>query len=35
MRLKPIVSNIITLVIIEVLSRKTTSYLKRRLGLTK
>lgn len=33
MRLKPIVSNIITLVIIEVLSRKTTSYLKRRLGL--
>lgn len=35
MRLKPIVSNIITLVIIEVLSRKTTSYLSRRLGLTK
>lgn len=33
MRLKPIVSNIITLVIIEVLSRKLTSYLKRRLGL--
>ena len=33
MRLKPIVSDIITLVIIEVLSRKTTSYLKRRLGL--
>lgn len=33
MRLKPIVSNIITLVIIEVLSRKTTSYLNRRLGL--
>lgn len=35
MRLKPIVSNIITLVIIEVISRKTTSYLSRRLGLTK
>lgn len=33
MRLKPIITNLITLVIIEVISRKTTSYLKRRLGL--
>lgn len=33
MRLKPIITNVITLVLIEVISRKTTSYLKRRLGL--
>ena len=35
MRLKPIITNVITLVLIEVISRKTTSYLSRRLGLTK
>lgn len=33
MRLKSIITNLITLILVEVISRKTTSYMRRRLGL--